>query len=133
MMQVRRHGPGICMVLLHPVAADTRCCEQVENKIWGGDNTHSGDNHRGRGGDHDHGWVGEGEPRNLHHIYIYTHPDVQIHCISGPGGDPIRNPDVPCQPEWSVAGSGMMSRHHLRNADVAMVFIAKLWKNHQVL
>ena len=64
MMQVRRHGPGNCMVLLHPVAANTRCCEQLENKIFTSiqiysDVPHTGEEmtqnnthiHRGEGGE----------------------------------------------------------------------------------
>jgi hypothetical protein len=44
------------------------------------------------------------------------------HGISGPGGDPIRNPDVPSQ--RVVAGS-LAGRWRVV---VAMVFIGKSWK-----
>ena len=43
------------------------------------------------------------------------------HGISGPGGDPIRNPDVPSQ---RVIGGSLA----VRCGSVAMVFIGKSWK-----
>ena len=87
-----------CIQLLLRVV--TRCCEQLENKsftsiqifsdvphtgegmtkttptsTWGrwGETTPTAGTTTGKGGERDHGWVGEGEPRNLDHSYVYIY------------------------------------------------------------